>query len=108
MFRRSLFLALFVGSFFILKAQVHTSYLWHLEQPIYWPETSVWNPYQHQNVWESQYLKNNNGNWYSDGRQHPLNNLQEIFGNDDRKAVYQYRAKDAVQSLLEPAKPAPR
>jgi hypothetical protein len=81
-------------------SQVHTSYLWHLEQPIYWPETSVWNPFEHQNVWESQYLKSNNGNWYSDGQQHPLNNLPDIFGNDDRKAVYQYRTKDAVQSLL--------
>lgn len=83
-----------------LTAQVHTSYLWHLEQPIYWPETSIWNTYEHQSAWESQYLKWNNGNWYSDGLQHPLNNIQEIFSNDDRKAVYQYRAKDAVQSLL--------
>lgn len=85
---------------FSLQAQVHTSYLWHLEQPIYWPETSTWNTYQYQKAWESQYLKWNNGNWYSDGQQHPLNNIQEIFSNDDRKAVYQYRAKDAVQSLL--------
>ncbi len=81
-------------------AQVHTSYLWHLEQPIYWPETGIWNPFEHQAAWESQYLKWNNGNWYPDGLQHPLNNIQEIFGNDDRKAVYQYRTKDAVQSLL--------
>ncbi|MCX6304708.1 MAG: hypothetical protein NT040_07055 [Bacteroidetes bacterium] len=80
--------------------QVHTTYLWHLEQPIYWPEASTWNPNEHQSAWESQYLKWNNGNWYSDGLQHPLNNLQDIFGNDDRKAVYQYRTKDAVQSLL--------
>lgn len=82
------------------EAQVHTSYLWHLEQPIYWPEVSVWNSYEYQKAWESQYLKWNNGNWYPDGLQHPLNNIQEIFSNDDRKAVYQYRAKDAVQSLL--------
>jgi len=83
----------------ITFSQVHTSYLWHLEQPIYWPETSVWYPLEHQSAWESQYLKWNNGNWYSDGQQHPLNNIHEIFGNDDRKAVYQYRTKDAVQSL---------
>jgi hypothetical protein len=81
-------------------SQVHTSYLWHLEQPVYWPETSTWNAFEHQNAWESQYLKWNNGNWYPDGLQHPLNNLQDIFGNDDRKAVYQYRTKDAVQLLL--------
>ncbi len=83
-----------------LHSQVHTSYLWHLEQPIYWPETSVWDPNQHQNVWESQYLKSSGGNMYNDGQSHPLNNLQDIFGNEDRKAVYQYRAKDAVQTLL--------
>jgi len=91
-----------LACFFVFNtfAQVHTSYLWHLEQPIYWPETSTWDTYQYQKAWESQYLKWNNGNWYSDGKQHPLNNIEEIFGNDDRKAVYQYRAKDAVQSLL--------
>jgi len=83
-----------------LRAQVHTSYLWHLEQPIYWPDNSVWDAYSCQKVWESHYLKMNNGNWYGDGLQHPLNNLQEIFSNDDRKAVYQYRTRDAVQSLL--------
>ncbi len=81
-------------------AQVHTTYLWHLEQPIYWPETGTWNVNEHQSAWESHFLKQNNGNWYPDGLQHPLNNLQDIFGNDDRKAVYQYRTKDAVQSLV--------
>jgi hypothetical protein len=83
-----------------INAQVHTTYLWHLQQPIYWPEQSQWDPYHYQPAWESQYLKDNNGNWYGDGQQHPLNNLQEIFNKDDRKAVYQWRAKDAVQSLL--------
>ncbi len=99
-FKRIYILSLLFFSVLFSTAQVHTSYLWHLEQPIYWPETSTWNSYQHQNAWESQYLKWNNGNWYSDGQQHPLNNIQEIFSNEDRKAVYQYRAKDAVQSLL--------
>ncbi|MBK7029198.1 MAG: hypothetical protein IPH45_08275 [Bacteroidales bacterium] len=100
-FFRSLVLAIVVWSApLVVSSQVHTTYLWHLEQPNYWPETSTWNPYQYQKVWESNYLKFNNGNQYGDGLQHPLNNLQEIFGNDDRKAVYQYRAKDAVQSLL--------
>lgn len=85
---------------FILLSQVHTTYLWHLQQPNYWPEQSQWDSYHYQAVWESEYLKNNNGNWYSDGQQHPLNDLMEIFNKDDRKAVYQNRTKDAVQSLL--------
>jgi len=83
-----------------LYSQVHTTYLWHLQQPNYWPEQSQWDQYHYQTVWESQWLKDNNGNWYSDGQQHPLNNLEQIFNKDDRKAVYQYRTKDAVQSLL--------
>jgi hypothetical protein len=81
-------------------AQVHTSYLWHLHQPIYWAEQSAWDPYAYQKAWESHWLKMNNGNWYSDGQQHPLNDLYDIFNKDDRKAVYQWRVKDAVQSLL--------
>ena len=91
-------LLLFIGN--LLQAQVHTTYLWHLEQPIYWPAASQWVPTRYQMAWESQYLKQNNGNWYSDGKQHPENNLSEIFSNDDRKAAYQYRTKDAVQTLL--------
>ncbi len=83
-----------------VQSQVHTTYLWHMQQPLYWPEQSVWNPYRNQSVWESEYLKTHGGNIYSDGIAHPLNNLGEIFGNDDRKAVYQWRAKDAVQTLL--------
>lgn len=84
---------------FVLS-QVHTSYLWHLHQPVYWPEQSQWDPNVYQKAWESYWLKTNNGNWYADGQQHPLNDLFEIFSKDDRKAVYQWRAKDAVQSLL--------
>ena len=82
------------------SAPVHTTYLWHLQQPIYWPDKSVWNPYHYQTCWESQWHKDNDGNWYPDGLQHPLSNLQDIFDKDDRVAVYQYRARDAVQSLL--------
>ncbi len=50
--------------------QVHTSYLWHLQQPIYWPEVSTWDPNRFQTVWESQFLKDNNGNWYADSHVH--------------------------------------
>ena len=83
-----------------LYSQVHTSYLWHLHQPVYWSEQSQWTAPQYQDVWESHYLKTNGGNIYSDGKAHPLNDLEEIFSKDDRRAVYQYRAKDAVQTLL--------
>ena len=98
--KRWFFLIFIIYIFNNISAQVHTTYLWHLQQPIYWPEQSQWDQYHYQPVWESQWLKDNNGNWYSDGLQHPLNDLQDIFNKDDRKAVYQYRTKDALQSLL--------
>jgi len=94
----SIFLMLFFFGW--LKSNVHTSYLWHLQQPNYWPETSQWNSPHYQTAWESQILKIQGNNGYSDGNQHPLNDLEEIFSKDDRVAIYQYRAKDAVQSLL--------
>jgi hypothetical protein len=86
--------------FSFLHAQVHTSYLWHLEQPNYWPEASVGNANRYQLVKESQDLKVSGGNHYSDNQDHPLNDLVQIFTNADRVAAYQYRCKDAVQSLL--------
>ena len=98
--RLTILLLLLSFVFTDLKSQVHTTYLWHLQQPNYWPEQSQWDTFHYQTVRESDWLKNNNGNWYSDGQQHPLNNLEEIFNKDDRKAVYQYRTKDAIQSLL--------
>jgi len=87
--------------FYQTIAQVHTSYLWHMQQPNYWPETSLWHPYHYQTVRESYELKTsgNAHNIYSDGKSHPLNDLQEIFSKDDRVAAYQYRLKDAVQSI---------
>ena len=81
-------------------SQVHTTYLWHMQQPIYWPEQSVADPHRYQTAWESHQLKFSGGNNYSDGLAHPLNDLASIFGNDDRKAAYQFRPKDAVQSLF--------
>ncbi len=85
----------------LIVAQVHTTYLWHMQQPNYWPEKSIWNPYHYQTVRESHELKTsgNPQNIYSDGKSHPLNDLQEIFSKDDRVAAYQYRPKDAVQGI---------
>ncbi len=97
---RTIFLLLLLVSGYLLPAQVHTSYLWHLQQPNYWPEVSPSDPYHYQTVQESQALKFGGGNLYSDGLNHPLNDLEQIFSKADRVAIYQYRAKDAVQSLM--------
>jgi hypothetical protein len=81
------------------KAQVHTSYLWHMHQPTYWGETSKINTNRYQLVKESQDLKLSGGNTYSDGLAHPLNDLNEIFGSADRVNAYQFAPRNAVQSI---------
>ncbi|MEY8847607.1 starch-binding protein [Psychroserpens sp. XS_ASV72] len=79
--------------------QVHTSYLWHLQQPTYWPDASVSNPYEYQKAWESFQLKQNGGNIYPDGLAHPLNDLYEIFSKPDRVNVYQWEARNSINSI---------
>ncbi|MEM9051293.1 MAG: T9SS type A sorting domain-containing protein [Bacteroidota bacterium] len=81
-------------------SQVHTTYLWHMQQPIYWPDASAANPFHWQAAKESQDMKFGGQNNYADGLAHPLNDLEEIFSKQDRVAAYQFRPKDAVQTLL--------
>lgn len=71
-----------------------------MQQPIYWPDKSVNNPYEYQKVWESFQLKNNGGNNYASGLAHPLNNLQEIFGKADRVNGYQWETKNSIASIM--------
>ncbi|WP_370392188.1 starch-binding protein [uncultured Winogradskyella sp.] len=80
-------------------AQVHTSYLWHLQQPIYWPDKSIDNPLEYQKVWESYQLKQNGGNIYADGLAHPLNDLFDIFSKPDRVNVYQWEARNSINAI---------
>ncbi len=98
--RRLLAAALLAAAAAPLTAQVHTTWLWHMQQPIYWPEASVADPFHWQAAQESHALKFGGGNLYADGQAHPLNDLEEIFSKADRVAAYQYRPKDAVQTLL--------
>ena len=86
----------------LLAQKVHTSYLWHMQQPNYWPEKSKNNPNRYQTAFESFNLKQSGDplNIYSDGKSHPLNKLQEIFGKYDRVKAYQYGPKNSVQRLL--------
>jgi len=96
----SLTFIFFISIFGYVHGQVHTTYLWHLQQPIYWPDHSVSNPFSYQTVWESQQLKFGGGNIYSDGLTHPLNDLQDIFSKPDRVNVYQWEARNSISSLL--------
>lgn len=71
---------------------IHTTYLWHLEQPIYWPAKNA-SGLRYQNAWESIQAKRG-------GAKHPKDDLEGIFSKDDRVAIYQWRARDAVQPML--------
>jgi len=93
------FLYLFLFITYFTFGQVHTTYLWHMQQPIYWPDKSVTNPYEYQKVWESFQLKNNGQNNYASGLAHPLNNLQEIFGKADRVNAYQWETRNSINAI---------
>ncbi|MBC8479006.1 MAG: hypothetical protein H8D46_00965 [FCB group bacterium] len=69
--------------------QVYTSYHWHLQQPIYWPDQSEINGNTYQFAWES----------LNNGGAHPENDLEQIFGWADRVAAYQYRIRDSIQGM---------
>ena len=74
--------------------KVYSTYLWHLEQPIYWPE-KVTSLNRYQFAYESL-----GGSTLYPG--HPQNTLSDIFGLDDRKAAYQFRCRDAVAAMSQP------
>ena len=98
-----IFLAVCVISLFItpIYAQkVHTTYLWHMDQPVYWADKSKDKPDSKQFVEESQRLKMSGGNMYPGSSvSHPTNNLEEIFTKDDRRNAYQSVPRDAVSSI---------
>ncbi len=74
--------------------KVYSTYLWHLQQPIYWPE-KINGVNRYQFAYESL-----SGSPNYPG--HPQNNLSDIFGLDDRKAAYQFRCRDSVSSMGQP------
>jgi Starch/carbohydrate-binding module (family 53)/Glycosyl hydrolase family 57 len=73
---------------------IHTTYAWHLHQPIYWPD-------QRRDGLEDEYevaAESLQQKYW--GQAHPEDNLVEIFGKDDRVAAYQWRLRDSLQTLL--------
>jgi len=68
---------------------VHTTYLWHMHQPIYWPDASTWNPDRYETAYETITLG------------HSQNDVFTIFNSDDRVGDYQWYPKDAVSSILD-------
>jgi hypothetical protein len=76
----------------LAQERLHFTYLWHLEQPIYWPERQVSGTDRYQRAWETIQVRDA-------GAAHPQDDLRGIFGLDDRKAVYQYRVKDCISAI---------
>lgn len=75
----------------LLAAPVHTTYLWHMEQPIYWPDQS---PYGngYETALESIWQRNS-------GAPHPENDVHSIFTLADRVAAYQDRPKNSIATM---------
>jgi len=76
----------------IAQQQLHFTYMWHLEQPIYWPDRQVGGTDRYERAWET--IQRLDG-----GAPHPQDNLRSIFGLDDRVAVYQYRVRDSISAI---------
>lgn len=70
---------------------VDVTYLWHLEQPVYWPAPNAGGE-RYETAWDSIVAKRA-------GAAHPQNDLEEIFGKPDRVAVYQGRTRDVVDAI---------
>ena len=68
-------------------APVHTTYLWHMHQPIYWPDRSAWYPPRYETAHETITLG------------HSQNDVFSIFNSDDRVHDYQDYPKTAVNSI---------
>ncbi|MBU1636302.1 hypothetical protein KKC97_01380, partial [bacterium] len=67
---------------------IHTTYIWHLEQPIYWPDATSYGA-GYETAWES----------INRGGAHPENDVASIFSIADRVAAYQYRPRDAIAAM---------
>ena len=78
---------------FAANTSVHTTWLWHLHQPIYWPDRAPANHAadHYQNAWDTIQL----------GNAHPDDtSLTTVFGEGDRIAAYQGGPSTTVSYLL--------
>ncbi len=72
---------------------VHTTWLWHLHQPIYWPDRRNYGVDHYENAWDTIQQQNA-------GRPHPSPEvLSTIFGEADRVNVYQGEIETTLNGL---------
>ena len=75
------------------NTSVHTTWLWHLHQPVYWPDRAPANHAadHYQNAWDTIQL----------GNAHPTDtSLNTVFGVNDRIKAYQDGPKNSLANLL--------
>ncbi len=83
------------------NGNVYVSRFWHNHQPLYWPE---WNSNGSQNqrgqyAWDSIVLKSGQNYGGLSPKQHPENDLVEIFGKDDRRNAYQFGPRNSLAGI---------
>ncbi len=73
---------------------VHTTWLWHMHQPVYWPDRRDWGTDHYEAAWDTIQQQNL-------GRPHPSPEvLSTIFGEADRVNVYQGEIETVLGGLL--------
>ncbi len=73
---------------------VHTSWLWHLHQPIYWPDRAPANHAgdHYQNAWDTMQLQDG-------GFGHPVEHLRDVFSLNDRINAYQWEPMNTLSAI---------
>jgi hypothetical protein len=83
------------------NGNVYVCRFWHCHQPLYWPE---WNSNGSQTsrgqfAWDSIVLKPGQNYGGLSPKQHPENNLTDIFGLDDRRTSYQSGPRNSLTTF---------
>jgi len=75
------------------NTSVHTTWLWHLHQPLYWPDRRVYGTDHYENAWDTIQQQNA-------GRGHPNPEvLSTVFSVADRVNAYQGEPGSTVNGL---------
>jgi hypothetical protein len=75
------------------STSIHTTWLWHLHQPVYWPDRRAYGTDHYEAAWDTIQQQDA-------GRPHPNPEvLRNIFGLDDRVNAYQGRPSAALGTI---------
>src|SRR5688572_28525075 len=81
------------GSSALAGNALHTTWLWHLHQPIYWPDRRASGNDHYETAWDTIQQQDS-------GRAHPTPEvLRNIFGLEDRVHAYQGRPRDTLAGI---------